>query len=72
MNAELIRKEVAAVCDRRIARLKKFLGNLKLIRRHRVAIQQIHNLQDLRYRWCESSFLDRCQQRIKEELQEQN
>jgi len=68
MNAELIRKEVAAICDRKIARLRKTIADLRFIRHARVLNQQIRNLQDLRYRWVESSFLDRCQQRIKEEI----
>lgn len=73
MNAELIKKEVAAICNRKITRLRKISEDTKfhqIIRKR--ATQEIYHLQDTRFRWCESTFLDRCQQRIKEELQEQH
>lgn len=72
MNAQLIKKEVESICNRKIAKLRnasRLIYNGRAISKLN---QQIRNLQDLRYRWVESSFLDRCQQRIREELQEQH
>ena len=59
MNIAAIRKEVAAVCDRRIARLDKvYQGPASAKVR-----AEIHALQDLKYRWIESGWLERVQAR---------
>lgn len=62
MNIAAIRKEVAAVCDRKIARLDKVYQGLASNRVRR----EIHYLQDLKYRWIESGWLMRYQARIQE------
>lgn len=61
MNIKAIRKEVAAVCDRKIARLDKVYQNPK-------ARREIQYLQDLKHRWIESSFLERKQAHITAQL----
>lgn len=60
MNIKAIRKEVAAVCNRKIARLDKVYQGPASQRVRR----EIHYLQDLKYRWIESSWLERKQERI--------
>lgn len=60
MNIAAIRKEVAAVCDRKIARLEKANNGPASNK----AKREIHYLQDLKYRWIDSSWLARYQARI--------
>jgi len=55
MNIELIKREVSAVCTRRIDRLRAVL----LISPSTRCMREIHALQDLRYKWTESGALER-------------
>lgn len=66
MNIQLIRKEVTAVCDRKIARLdREYTGPAQ----NRVR-REIHYLQDLKFRWVSSSWLEVKKSRIAAQMAE--
>jgi hypothetical protein len=64
MNIELIKREVLYVCNRRIERLRNVLLTTPSTR----CMQEIHHLQDLRYRWTESGALERRAERIARQM----
>ena len=55
MNIDQIKREVSAVCTRRIARLR----NVLLTSPNTRCMAEIRYLQDLRYKWTESGALER-------------
>jgi hypothetical protein len=66
MNITAIRKEVAAVCDRRIARLDRVYQSPAESKVKR----EISYLQDLKFRWIESSALELRAQHIARQMAE--
>jgi len=66
MNIELIKREVSAVFDRRIARLR----NVLLTSPSNKCQREIHALQDIRYKWTESGALERLQVYIAKQMAE--
>jgi hypothetical protein len=66
MNIELIKRDVRHICDRKIQRLR----NVLLTSPSTKCSQEIRHLQDMRYRWTESGYLERRAERIAREMAE--